>query len=154
MKQYIALSLLVGACAVALFSLFGDNSYSRMQSLRRNIENQQGKNVELEAKVARLQSEISSLRFDDKQLETTARNELGMARPNELIFRFDSTLDQETKKLEAQRQAASVDAKGGDSASVLRGAKSFQENSHSVDQRPLVQNPHSVIKALPNGKVP
>ena len=147
MKQYIALSLLVGACAVALFSLFGDNSYSRMQSLRRNIENQQGKNVELEARVAKLQSEISSLRFDDKQLENTARNELGMARPNELIFRFDSTLEQETKKLEAQRQEA-----GDESATN----QVHNKNSASVFRanQPVADNSHSVIKTLPSGKVP
>ena len=123
MKQYIALSLLVGACAVALFSLFGDDSYSHMQSLRRNIDNQQGKNVELEARVAKLHSEIASLRYDDKALETTARNELGMARPNELIFRFDSSLEEETKKLEAERlkTANVVNTKPGKSAAVLRG---------------------------------
>lgn len=121
MKQYIALSLLVGACAVALFSLFGDDSYSRMQSLKRNIESQQDKNSELEARVSKLQSEIASLRFDDKQLETKARNELGMARPNELIFRFDSSLEEETKKLEAQRaEQAKSRSEINHNASVLR----------------------------------
>ena len=122
MKQYIALSLLVGAFAVALFSLFGDDSYSRMQSLRRSIENQQSKNSELESKVSKLQSEFTSLRFDDKQLENTARNELGMARPNELIFKFDSTLDADVKKLEAERKQASDAQDNTKSHSVLRSS--------------------------------
>jgi cell division protein FtsB len=122
MKQYIALSLLVGAFAVVLFSLFGDDSYTRLQSLRRSIENQQLKNAELEGRVTKLQSEISSIRFDDKQLETTARNELGMARPNELIFRFDSSLDEETKLVEAERIRAGSGGQNTSSASVLRSA--------------------------------
>lgn len=104
MKQYIALSLLVGACSVALFSLFGDDSFSRMQSLRNSIESQRAKNAELESRVSKLQSEIASLRFDDKELENQARNQLGLARPNELIFRFDSTLDEDSKKLLEQRK--------------------------------------------------
>lgn len=127
MKQYIALSLLVGACAVALFSLFGDDSYSRMQSLKRSIKSQQAKNSELEAKVSKLQSEISSLRFDDKSLENSARNELGMARPNELIFKFDSSLDEDTRKLEAERKKNSIEGQS-------------QQNS---------QTNESVLKVLP-----
>lgn len=117
MKQYIALSLLVGACCVALFSLFGDDSYSRMQSLQRSIENQSVKNAELEGKVTRLQGELASLRYDDSELEIAARNQLGMARPNELIFRFDSTLDEDTKRLADER--ARSNAKAGNSQSVI-----------------------------------
>ena len=129
MKQYIALSLLVGACAVALFSIFGDDSYSRMQSLRKSIENQQGRNAELEGRVFKLQTDISAIRFDDKKLESTARNELGMARPNELIFRFDSSLDEDTAKIEAERSASKQN-----SASVLRPAveKPKKSTSQSV----------------------
>lgn len=141
MKQYIALSLLVGACAVALFSLFGDDSYSHMRSLRRNIDNQQDKNVELEAKVSKLQAEIASLRYDDKELETTARNELGMARPNELIFRFDSSLEEESKNLELER-AKSSSVKINKNSSVINN----QEDLHTANSKDLSQ---SVIRVHP-----
>lgn len=142
MKQYIALSLLVGACAVALFSLFGDNSYSRMRTLRKNIESQQGKNAELEEKVAKLQSEISALRFDDKKLENTARNELGLARPNELIFRFGSSLEEETQRLESEKISANnsnSDSEQAINASVLR-------KSSSPGQHAKLESASSVLK--------
>lgn len=97
MKQYLSLTLLVGAFAVALMALFGDDTYHRLNSLKQSIKYQQGNNLELEDKVSKLQSEIAALRFDDQELERRARKELGLARPNEIIFRFEHGLEHEEK---------------------------------------------------------
>ena len=122
MRHYMALTLLVGAFAVALMALFGDDSYGRLRSLTSSIKTQQDINLGLEDKVSRLQSEIEALRFDDQELERKARGDLGLARPNELIFRFDTTVESEAKEMENLNKAKAFDSKVAqkDNASALR----------------------------------
>lgn len=81
--------LLFCALVAALFSLFGDDSYGRMQSLERSLSAQQQKNEELRTHVSDLKRDVYGLQHDDRILEKAARNELGMARPDEMIFIFD-----------------------------------------------------------------
>lgn len=82
--------ILLCALVAALFSLFGDDSFDRMQSLERSLIAQQSKNSELHGKVRNLKEEVFGLQHDDRVLEKAARNELGMARPSEMVFIFDS----------------------------------------------------------------
>jgi cell division protein FtsB len=96
----MALTLLVGAFAVALMALFGDESYGRLRSLSSSISAQKEINSGLEDKVGKLQNEIAALRFDDQELERRARKDLGLARPNELIFRFETDLETEVREME------------------------------------------------------
>jgi len=81
--------VLLCALVAALFSLFGDDSYGRMQSLEKSLSAQQQKNGQLNARVSELNREVYGLQHDDRILEKAARNELGMARPDEMIFIFD-----------------------------------------------------------------
>ena len=99
LKPYIFLVLLLCACAAALYSLAGDENYGRLSSLRKGLAAQKKTNAELSEKVANLKSKVTGLRTDDRELEKSARNELGMARPNELIFLFE-------KKEEGKQQEA------------------------------------------------
>ena len=81
--------ILFCALVAALFSLFGDDSYGRMQSLEKSLAAQQQKNSELNAHVSTLKRDVYGLQHDNRVLEKAARNELGMARPDEMIFIFD-----------------------------------------------------------------
>lgn len=90
MKGLAASIILFCALVAALFSLFGDESYGRMQSLKRSLGAQQQKNDELRSHLGDLKREVSGLQHDDRILEKAARNELGMAKPNEMIFIFEN----------------------------------------------------------------
>ncbi len=82
---------------VALGFLFlGENSYERVSELRRGIFLQKQKNAELGDSVYELKREVYGLQNDPRVLEKAARNELGMARPNEQIYIFEK--DKDTSK--------------------------------------------------------
>jgi len=89
MKYYVTLVLVICACAAAVFALFGDDGFSRMRALRKSVEAQREKNLQLQAQVSALKSKVHGLRNDDRALEKAARNQLGMARPDERIFIFE-----------------------------------------------------------------
>ena len=82
--------ILICALVAALFSLFGDDSYGRMQGLQRSLMAQQQKNSELRETVGNLKQEVYGLQHSDRVLEKAARNELGLAKQNEMVFIFDS----------------------------------------------------------------
>ncbi len=89
MKRYVPLVLLMFAVVAVVLSLWGEDSYGRLLGLRQSLAAQKETNAELGEKVGQLKSRVMGLRGDDRELEKTARNELGMARPNELIFFFE-----------------------------------------------------------------
>ena len=95
MKQYVPLIVVGLAIITALFTIFGDGNYSKLSQLRASIESQKEKNDVLRSRIDGLQKQVDGLQQDDRELEKAARNELGMARPNELIFLFD---DEKNKK--------------------------------------------------------
>ncbi len=94
MKPYIPLLLIVAALTIAGFSLYGTSGLPRLRALEENLNGQRESNVELFQKVRGLKREVTGLQNDDRVLEKAARNELGMARPGEQVFVFDSTAKQ------------------------------------------------------------
>ena len=89
MKQYAPFVIVVLAILIAVLTVLGDNSYSRLKGQRAAIEEQKEKNAVLGARVEELRSRVQGLQSSDRDLEKAARNELGMAHPNEMIFLFD-----------------------------------------------------------------
>ena len=90
---------MVVALFTVVLSLFGENSYSRLEGLRHAVIRQIDDNTKSQIKVSELRQSVDSLRSDPRALEKAARNELGLARPNEQIFIF------EQKKREQQRRS-------------------------------------------------
>lgn len=95
-KKYAGFALIVVALTMALISLFGDDSFSRLQDLRQSLKQQRERNYEGRQNVANLKREVFGLQNDDRALEKAARNELGLARHGELIFIFDNYVDDAT----------------------------------------------------------
>ena len=89
MRGQGTLLLLAGALIVSIFSVFGGDNYSRLESVRESLSSQRAKNSELEQYVDSLRHEVNGLQTNDRVLEKAARNELGMARPNEMVIFFD-----------------------------------------------------------------
>jgi cell division protein FtsB len=90
--------LLLLAIVLAFVTLFGDNSYERLVILRDRLVGQERQNTELKEYVENLQDEVYRIQTDDRALEKAARNELGMARPDELIFVFEKDREKDHAK--------------------------------------------------------
>ena len=87
---------LLAAITVA-FTLFGDGSYGDLTRLRETLAGQKRKNAALDERVDALKRGVHALQHDDRALEKAARNELGMARPDELVFFFSGGRDSEAR---------------------------------------------------------
>jgi len=81
--------LLLLAVTLVLLSVFGGSSYSRFAFLKENLSFARKKNAELSSQVEELGNKVYALKHDPRALEIAARNELGLARPNEMIFIFE-----------------------------------------------------------------
>ena len=92
--------VIVAAVLVGLLTLFGDSGLPYLRSQRRSLAVQEESNRELRDYVESLRGSVYGLRENDRALEKAARNELGMARPNEEIFFFER-VDQERAALSA-----------------------------------------------------
>ena len=89
MRGVAFLGVLFLALVTTLFSIFGSDSYPHLLTLGNSLLLQEQKNVELGSKVTELKRRVFDLRHDERAIEKAARNELGMARPDELIIFFD-----------------------------------------------------------------
>lgn len=95
MKKVVPGVLLILAIATTLFAVFGGESYSKLFSMRRALLLQKEKNGELKTQVLQLRRQVRSLQEDDRSLEKAARNELGLARPKDFVFIFESKKDEQ-----------------------------------------------------------
>ncbi len=91
MKQYAPLIVVIVAIVTAVLTILGDESYSKLIELRGAIARQREKNDVLRSRVEDLRSRVDGIQLNDRMLEKAARNELGMARPDEMIFLFEDS---------------------------------------------------------------
>lgn len=89
MQRFTPYILILIALVVFGFTLLGEGGIAERRILETNLKNQSILNTELAEQVNTLKTEIHALKTDDRALEKVAREELLMARPNELIFLFE-----------------------------------------------------------------
>ena len=89
MKRYIPGLILGGLLILTVSSIIGEQSYPQLQRLRENLQKQTTKNREMRAYLQELRQQLVDLQHNDRELEKAARNELGLAREDELIFVFE-----------------------------------------------------------------
>lgn len=75
--------------AILSLAVFYDDSLSKLFLIKESLSFQERENHELRHRVDELDAKINGLQHDPRSLERAARNELGMARPNDLIFVFE-----------------------------------------------------------------
>lgn len=80
--------VLLGGVAV-LFTVFGGDNYAHLNDLRSTLQMEHQSNQMLKEQVEALRREVSGLQTNDRTIEKAARNELALARPEEMIFLFD-----------------------------------------------------------------
>lgn len=90
-KQQITLALVFTAMfALMLVVIFGDNGMAELRRLRHTHQILVSENARLTQENIRMYSSIDRLQNDPEYIENIARQELGMIRPDELIFKFGS----------------------------------------------------------------
>ena len=69
--------------------VFGPDGLPRMQSLQSELDTIEQESDVLREENSRLRKQIKDLREDPAAIERIARDELGMAGPDEIIFQFE-----------------------------------------------------------------
>jgi cell division protein FtsB len=82
---YLFSSLLV---ALALFTAFGERGVFHLWRLQGEKKQLQEKNFLLQKENDGLRERVERIRRDDAYLEKMAREELGLTRPGETVYRF------------------------------------------------------------------
>ncbi len=91
MKPTVALLpflLMVMAIMTVPTLVLDEQGLPRYRLLRSELEGLRHSNEDLVREIARLKTEIASLRSDTNYVERIARDELGMVRPEEFVFQF------------------------------------------------------------------
>lgn len=87
-RKYTLLAAAV-AIALAIASAASSGGLRRNSKLREEIASYEAKNRELAARNASLRLEIEALSGDSRALERAAREDLGLVRPDEVVFNFE-----------------------------------------------------------------
>lgn len=97
--------ILLFAGVFFLLSLYGSHGLLRLQAVDGDIVKMQRTAEELDAEIAKLKGQIQAAGRDNDILEQKAREELGLARPNEVIYIFPNEPRQSgtTTPLKAER---------------------------------------------------
>jgi cell division protein FtsB len=85
MKAWV-LGTAIALIALTVGSVFGDRGILNLVDKRRQVEALRGELEGLRAENARLSSEIAALRTSPRAIERLAREQLGLARPDETVF--------------------------------------------------------------------
>lgn len=85
-RKAAIISAILLLIALAVGSIFGDRGYLQLRSQTRRSEALQRDLADLRAENVRLAEEIIALRSNPYAVEKVAREELGLARPGEIVF--------------------------------------------------------------------
>ena len=85
--------LIPGACLafILFFTVFGERGLLRIYEMKREKQRIELKVADLHLENQKLRLSIEALRSDRHQLERIARKELGLVKPNEIIYQFPAT---------------------------------------------------------------
>ena len=85
--------LIPAACLafILFFTVFGERGLLRIYEMRQEKQRIERSVVDLRVENQKLRLSIEALRSDRHQLERIARKDLGLVRPNEVIYQFPPT---------------------------------------------------------------
>ena len=76
---------------ILFFTVFGERGLLRIYHLNKDRQELQKKAEALKSENDNLKREIEALKGDRRYLESIARKDFGLVRPNEVIYKFSST---------------------------------------------------------------
>jgi cell division protein FtsL len=80
------LGTVIALIALAVGSVFGDRGMLNLMNKRRQVDTLRAELEGLREENARLTAEIAALRTSPRAIERLAREQLGLARPDETVF--------------------------------------------------------------------
>jgi len=75
---------------ILFFTVFGERGVLRIYRMAQEKEEIQKKAAQINKENEQLKREIEALKSDRRYLESIARKEFGLVRPNEIIYQFPS----------------------------------------------------------------
>lgn len=89
-QRWITYGLSALLIVLSLFAVLGERGLFHLWRLREEKREMEEKNYLLQKENEKLRERIHRLRHDNLYLEKTAREELGLVRPGEIVYRFAS----------------------------------------------------------------
>ncbi len=94
LSRWLFRLLLAGFLAVGVgylpYRAYGPGGVGRTLRLERDLEGLEESNRRLQEENHRLRQRVRSLREDRQAIEQVARDELGLVRPEDVVFQFES----------------------------------------------------------------
>jgi cell division protein FtsB len=87
MKRILGLALF----ALLLHDIFGPHGFIAMRRAQKEIEDIRAQIGKVNAENKSLADEVNALKTDPKSIERIAREDMGLARPGEMIFKLPDT---------------------------------------------------------------
>src|SRR2546421_610491 len=87
-ERLLPIMLLVIAVVGAPALMLAPEGLPRLRSLSKELAIVQRQNAELRREIRQLRAAVDDLRKNPRAVERIARDELGLVRPNELVFQF------------------------------------------------------------------
>jgi cell division protein FtsB len=88
LERLLPIMILLTAAVGAPVLMLAPEGLPRLRSLSKELAEVQSENAELRRDIQELRGAVQHLRQDPKAIERIARDELGLVRPNELVFQF------------------------------------------------------------------
>ena len=98
---------------ILFFTVFGERGLLRIFHLKKDRQELQMKAEQLRAENERMKREVEALKGDRRYLESIARKDFGLVRPNEVIYQFPAAV--------ANRQAPQSVGSDGPAGTPLAG---------------------------------
>jgi cell division protein FtsL len=85
--KYLVVLVLIILLVITYYTVFGERGVLELRKLERTVEEAKAKTEEVKMENERLKQEIQRLQSDQQYIEKLARQELGLARKDEMIYK-------------------------------------------------------------------
>lgn len=89
-ERVLPIAVLVVAAFGAPVLIFSPQGLPRLRGLERELSDVEEENAELRREIDKLRGNVSLLRDDPRAVERIARDNLGLVRPSEVVFQFQT----------------------------------------------------------------
>jgi cell division protein FtsB len=89
-KKHLLTLLALGLLALGIHDVFGAHGYLSMRRTEKQVQELQDEIEKLNHENQALAQQVNALKTDPEAIERVAREEMGLARPGEMIFKLPS----------------------------------------------------------------
>ncbi len=104
MNKISSIILIIFSLSLLFFSLTGKHGLIQLQKINYEIKKITEKNTEISDNISRIKNKIYGIQNSNAVIEKTAREELGLARSNEVVYVFPDKEDPANKDNEKQKK--------------------------------------------------